>query len=96
MPNYSDSLDPHPPGHLASTAGLVLDVGTTKAWDDQRMWDETLSREIARLRPLTKSSGLSIGDRAGLALARQLRLPVLTTDRTWRRLNLGVTVQTIR
>lgn len=47
---------------------------------------------IARLRPLTKAVGLSLGDRACLALGLRIRLPVLTTDREWQRLELGVEV----
>ncbi|MGH8248164.1 MAG: type II toxin-antitoxin system VapC family toxin [Gammaproteobacteria bacterium] len=58
--------------------------------------DEATAREIALLRPLTKSRGLGIGDRACLALARELDLPVLTTDRAWARLGLGVNIRVIR
>jgi len=58
--------------------------------------DEDAAREIARLRPLTKSAGLSLGDRACLALARRLRLPVLTADSSWGQLKLGIKVLTIR
>ena len=39
--------------------------------------------ETGRLRPLTKTFGLSMGDRACLALAQQMQLPALTTDRSW-------------
>lgn len=35
----------------------------------------------AALRPLTKPFGLSLGDRACLALAQRLGVPVLTSDR---------------
>ncbi len=52
--------------------------------------------EVARLRPLTRSLGLSLGDRACLALARRLGLPALTTDKNWARLDLGVDVRVIR
>jgi ribonuclease VapC len=52
--------------------------------------------EIARLRPLTKARGLSLADRACLALARRLDVPVVTADRDWADLDLGVTVQLIR
>ena len=40
--------------------------------------------------------GLSLGDRACLALALKLNLPALTTDRIWENLNLSVQVQVIR
>jgi ribonuclease VapC len=52
--------------------------------------------EIARLRPLTKAHGLSLADRACLALAKRLDLPVVTADRDWAGLDLGITVQLIR
>jgi ribonuclease VapC len=52
--------------------------------------------EIARLRPLTKAHGLSLADRACLALAKRLEIPVVTADRDWADLNLGATVQLIR
>lgn len=44
----------------------------------------------------TKAHGLSLGDRACLALGLRARLPVLTADRTWQRLALGVPVRVIR
>lgn len=52
--------------------------------------------EVARLRPLTKDLGLSLADRACLALAGRLQIPVLTADRHWPGLALGITVQLIR
>lgn len=48
------------------------------------------------LRPLTKASGLSLADRACLALAKRLDIPALTADRDWADLNLGIAVQLIR
>lgn len=57
---------------------------------------ETDCIEIALLRPLTKASGLSLADRACLALAKRLDIPALTADRDWADLNLGIAVQLIR
>ena len=51
---------------------------------------------IARLRPATRAAGLSLGDRACLALAARLALPALTADRTWIGLGLGAEVEPIR
>lgn len=59
-------------------------------------FDATLAYEAGILRPQARRAGLSLGDRACLALARQLGLPALTTDRNWARLHLGVTVRVIR
>jgi ribonuclease VapC len=58
--------------------------------------DLQLARRAAELRPLTKSRGLSIGDRACLALAERERLPALTTDRAWMGLDLPVEIRVIR
>lgn len=51
---------------------------------------------IAELRAATRDAGLSLGDRACLALGARLGLPVVTADRAWAELELGVPVQTIR
>lgn len=51
---------------------------------------------VAALRPLTKAQGLSLGDRACLALARRLGLPVLTTDAAWQKAEVGVEIRVVR
>jgi len=47
---------------------------------------------IAETRPL----GLSLGDRACLALALERKAPVYTTDRLWKRLKLTIPIHVIR
>lgn len=59
-------------------------------------FDANLAQVTAKLRPLTQISGLSLGDRACLALGIQTQLPVLTSDQAWNGLNIGVVVQLIR
>ena len=44
----------------------------------------------------TRRRGLSLADRACLALALELGMPVLTGDRAWRDLDIGVEVQLFR
>jgi PIN domain nuclease of toxin-antitoxin system len=46
--------------------------------------------------PFTRSLGLSLGDRACLALGLSLSQPVLTTDRLWGNLNLGIEIRVMR
>lgn len=50
----------------------------------------------ADLRSATRAHGLSLGDRACLALARSAGLPVLTADREWRGVGLDVEIELIR
>ncbi|WP_319993753.1 PIN domain-containing protein [Deinococcus aetherius] len=64
---------------------LTVDVGTVQD-----------ALNAARLRPLTKSAELSLGDRYCLALAQRLGVPVLTADRAWSSLSAGVPVTVIR
>ena len=53
------------------------------------LFDERAAHMVGLLRPLTRDAGLSFGDRACVALAIDLRVPVLTGDRPWTRLELG-------
>lgn len=54
------------------------------------------SREAAHLRAPTSFLGLSLGDRACLALGRRLGVPVLTADRPWSKLDPSFRVTVIR
>lgn len=51
---------------------------------------------VAALMPITRPLGLSLGDRACLALALARGVTALTADRTWRKLKLGIEIETIR
>lgn len=51
-------------------------------------FDGDAAGEAANLRLATRAAGLSLGDRACLALARQLDLPAVTADRLWEGLEL--------
>jgi PIN domain nuclease of toxin-antitoxin system len=59
-------------------------------------FDDEQARESARLIRKSRSLGLSLADRAALALARLRGLPVLTTDRAWRSLRLSIRIDVIR
>ncbi|NJR48498.1 MAG: type II toxin-antitoxin system VapC family toxin [Leptolyngbyaceae cyanobacterium CSU_1_3] len=52
------------------------------------LFDESQAFVAEMPRPETRELGLSLGDRACLALAIQRNLPVLTADQIWSNLNL--------
>jgi len=54
------------------------------------------AQQIAQLRPQTKQLGLSLGDRACLALGMRLKIPILTADTVWNDLSLDLSIQQIR
>jgi PIN domain nuclease of toxin-antitoxin system len=59
-------------------------------------FDTDLAVETARLRSLTAKAGLSLGDRACLALGRLRQQEILTADTAWRGLVTGLEVRVIR
>lgn len=59
-------------------------------------FDEEQAVIAAELRSKTKSKGLSLGDRACLALAITKKIPVVTADKIWSKLNVGVDIKLIR
>ncbi len=59
-------------------------------------FDEAQSIICGRLRTKSRSLGLSLGDRACLALAITEAANVLTADRVWADLGLGVKIDLIR
>ena len=61
-----------------------------------RPFDESLAIAAGLLRRSTRTHGLSLGDRACLALALRERAVVLTADRSWAALELGPEVEFIR
>jgi len=58
-------------------------------------FDEAHARESAALYPKARTLGLSLGDRACLALGQRHSLPVLTADQAWKRMP-GIKVELLR
>jgi len=52
--------------------------------------------QASGLRNDTRQAGLSLGDRACLALAQHLRVPAMTSDRAWKKVKLDVEIVLIR
>lgn len=59
-------------------------------------YDEPQAFETGTLRTICKAFGLSLGDRACLALSVAMKLPVLTADRVWLNVPLPTEVRVIR
>lgn len=82
--------------NYAEVMSKVYERGTTEAdaailWRDLNIGVEPLTEVVAaaaaRLRPVTRSLGLSLGDRCCLALAQQVdAATVITADRVWKSL----------
>ena len=59
-------------------------------------FDSRQAEIAADLWPQTRHAGLSLGDRACLALGLQLDRPVVTADRAWATVDVGVEIVLIR
>ncbi len=92
--------------NLAETANKLLEKGFSPAEVRASLgklelkvedWSEDMAYRSAEFTQFNKSHGLSLGDRACLTLAKQLRATAVTSDRTWRRLpSLGVRIMIFR
>jgi ribonuclease VapC len=59
-------------------------------------FDAEQAKIAGSLLPQTRSLGLSLGDRACLALGIALKAPIYTADRAWKDLRLTVSIHVIR
>jgi ribonuclease VapC len=57
---------------------------------------EEHAKRTGSLSAETRALGLSLGDRACLALALSLKAPVYTADRSWKKLHIAVPIHVIR
>lgn len=96
---------------VASTVNLaeVQAKLLSRGWPSDLAWQDANGpiNEAIRFEPehariagdlvsATKHLGLSLGDRACLALALALNAPVYTTDKSWRNLKLKIPVHVVR
>jgi PIN domain nuclease of toxin-antitoxin system len=59
-------------------------------------FDEEQAEVSAKLIPKTKALGLSFGDRSCLSLGLVKKCEVLTADRIWKNLDIGVKINILR
>lgn len=91
--------------NLAEVQAKLVSRGWTseQAWEDASSpvrevvtFDEDQARITGDLIIQTRQLGLSLGDRACLALGIALKLPVYTAERAWKNLKLGPRIHVIR
>lgn len=93
--------------NLAEVVGFYARRGSNESEINQLLgslptqfhpFDDHHAYAVGLLLPVTMSAGLSFGDRACLALARQLGAKAMTADRSWSRVAsaAGVEVELIR
>jgi ribonuclease VapC len=91
--------------NLAEVQTKLVGRGWTsvQAWEDATSpvrevipFDEQQARIAGDLVTQTRHVGLSLGDRACLALGIALKLPVYTAEKAWKQLKLSVKVHVIR
>jgi ribonuclease VapC len=91
--------------NLAEVQSKLVSRGwsSEEAWEDATSpvqeivpFDEKHARIAGDLITQTRPVGLSLEDRACLALAMVLKVPVYTAERAWKGLKLGIRIHVIR
>jgi ribonuclease VapC len=80
----------------AGVDGDALAKGFAETGIEIVPFDADDARTAGELSLATRDAGLSLGDRACLALAGRLRLPAVTADRAWLAVDAGVEVICVR
>ncbi len=91
--------------NLAEVQTKLVSRGWTsdQAWEDATSplrevlpFDEEQARMAGDLLIQTRHLGLSLGDRACLALGIALKVPVYTAEKAWKKVKVGVRIHVIR
>jgi ribonuclease VapC len=91
--------------NVAEVYGKLVDRGISsgEAWEaviapipEIIDFDKEQAKIAGELLPQTRALGLSLGDRACLALGIALQAPIYTADRAWKDLRLKVSIHVIR
>jgi len=107
----SDRIEPHlrtayiSSVNLAEVVTKLQERGLSDAEIDEtllllglnvRAFDAETAIAAGKLRTVTRGVGLSLGDRACLALTHSLGATALTTDRAWDELDIGIAIELAR
>lgn len=71
-------------------------LDSTSLLQNEEPFTSAQARIAGDLIKQTSNFGLSLGDRACLALAISLNAPIYTTEKLWQKLKLGVKIHVIR
>ncbi|MGA9389284.1 MAG: type II toxin-antitoxin system VapC family toxin [Candidatus Sulfotelmatobacter sp.] len=91
--------------NVAEAHGKLVGVGieSEDAWEAVTAsvpeivdFDKEQAKIAGGLLPRTRPLGLSLGDRACLALGMALKVPIYTADRAWKNLKVKVSIHIIR
>lgn len=63
---------------------------------DVRPFDRAQAERAGIFRISTRGQGLSLGDRACLALTEAMARTAITTDRAWAELDIGIAIEVVR
>jgi PIN domain nuclease of toxin-antitoxin system len=108
----AEKLTPHLLARAVASAVNLAEVQTklvSRGWTSDQAWedatspvrevlsfDEAQARIAGDLVTHTRQVGLSLGDRACLALGIALNAPVYTAEKAWKNLKMSVKVHLIR
>ena len=108
----ADKLTPALLARAVGSAVNLAEVQTklvSRGWSSEQAWEDATSpvREVLAfaeehakvagdLVTRTRHLGLSLGDRACLALGIALDVPVYTAEKSWKKLKVGVRIHVIR
>ncbi|HWY21686.1 MAG TPA: type II toxin-antitoxin system VapC family toxin [Candidatus Acidoferrum sp.] len=108
----AEKLTPNLLARAAGSTVNLAEVQTklvSRGWSSEQAWedatspvrevvpfDEEQARIAGDLVTRTRHLGLSLGDRACLALGIALAVPVYTADNTWKTLKVAVKIHVIR
>ncbi|MFZ0798711.1 MAG: type II toxin-antitoxin system VapC family toxin [Terriglobales bacterium] len=108
----SEKLTPEMLSYAAGSTVNLVEVHAklvSRGGDPDEAWEDALSavhepvpftaeqaRIAGNLVTQTRLLGLSLGDRACLALGTALHAPVYTTDKSWKNLRIGIRIHVLR